>query len=48
MSSLALAIAAESAQRLVSPTTVAFDQAIIVAVIGLAVNLAQVGDGGEF
>lgn len=38
---VALAIAAESAQRLVLPSTVAFDQAIIVAAIGLAVNLAS-------
>ena len=38
---IALAIAAESAQRLVSPTTVAFDQAIVIAIIGLAVNLVS-------
>ncbi|HOZ27115.1 MAG TPA: CDF family Co(II)/Ni(II) efflux transporter DmeF [Hyphomonadaceae bacterium] len=38
---VALAIAVESGQRLISPTTVAFDQAIIVAVIGLAVNLVS-------
>ncbi|MFT3725766.1 MAG: CDF family Co(II)/Ni(II) efflux transporter DmeF [Hyphomonadaceae bacterium] len=36
---VALAIAFESAQRLISPSAVAFDQAIIVAVLGLAVNL---------
>lgn len=38
---IALAIGVESAQRLVIPTTVAFDQAIVVAVIGLAVNIAS-------
>lgn len=47
---VALAIAVESAQRLISPSTVAFDQAIIVAVIGLAVNLvsaALLADSGH-
>lgn len=38
---VALAIAVESGQRLLSPSNVAFDQAIIVAVIGLLVNLAS-------
>lgn len=36
---IALGIAVESVQRLVNPTSVAFDQAIIVAALGLAVNL---------
>lgn len=38
---IALAIGAESVQRLVTPSTVAFDQAIVVAVVGLAVNLVS-------
>ncbi len=38
---IALAIAVESAQRLLNPTSVAFDQAIIVAAAGLAVNLVS-------
>lgn len=38
---IALAIGAESVQRLLTPSTVAFDQAIVVAVIGLAVNLVS-------
>lgn len=38
---VALAIAVESAQRLISPSIVAFDQAIIVAAIGLLVNLVS-------
>lgn len=38
---VALAIAAESLQRLVQPGHVAFDQAIIVAIIGLIVNLVS-------
>ena len=38
---VALAIGAESAQRLLKPTVVAFDQAIIVAGVGLAVNLVS-------
>lgn len=38
---IALGIAVESGQRLLSPTTVAFDQAIIVAVVGLVVNLVS-------
>ena len=38
---VALAIAVESGQRLLSPTNVAFDQAIIVAAIGLVVNLVS-------
>lgn len=38
---IALAIGAESIQRILSPTTVSFDQAIIVAAIGLAVNVAS-------
>ena len=40
---IALAIGAESIQRIVTPTTVSFDQAIIVAVIGLAVNIVSAG-----
>lgn len=36
---VALAIAVESAQRLIAPGAVAFDQAIFVAVVGLVVNL---------
>jgi len=36
---IALAIGAESVQRLLTPSTVAFDQAIVVAVVGLGVNL---------
>lgn len=38
---IALGIAVESGQRLLSPTNVAFDQAIIVAVVGLVVNLVS-------
>jgi cation diffusion facilitator family transporter len=38
---VALAIAVESAQRLLSPTNVAFDQAIMVAALGLVVNLVS-------
>lgn len=38
---ISLAIAVESGQRLLSPTNVAFDQAIIVAVLGLVVNLVS-------
>jgi len=38
---IALAIGVESIQRLLAPTAVSFDQAIIVAVIGLAVNLVS-------
>lgn len=38
---IALAIGVESAQRLLTPSTVAFDQAIVVAVIGLAVNIVS-------
>lgn len=38
---IALAIAVESAQRLLNPANVAFDQAIIVAVVGLVVNLVS-------
>ena len=35
---LAVVIAAESVDRLISPVDISFDQAIIVAVVGLAVN----------
>ncbi len=38
---IAVGIAFESAVRLFNPTTVAFDQAIIVAAIGLGVNLVS-------
>ncbi len=38
---VALGIAVESFQRLLAPASVAFDQAIVVAVIGLAVNLVS-------
>lgn len=38
---IALAIAVESGQRLIAPGAVAFDQAVIVAVVGLAVNLVS-------
>lgn len=38
---IALAIGAESVQRILSTATVAFDQAIAVAAIGLAVNLVS-------
>ncbi len=38
---ISLAIAVESGQRLLSPTNVAFDQAIIVAALGLVVNLVS-------
>jgi cation diffusion facilitator family transporter len=38
---VALAIGAESGLRLVAPTTIRFDEAILVAVLGLAVNLAS-------
>lgn len=38
---VAVAIGAESGLRLVSPTQIRFDEAILVAVLGLAVNLAS-------
>lgn len=38
---ISLAIAVESGQRLLSPTNVAFDQAIVVAALGLVVNLVS-------
>lgn len=38
---IALAIGAESVQRLLVPGRVAFDQALLVAVVGLAVNLVS-------
>jgi cation diffusion facilitator family transporter len=38
---ISLGIAVESVQRLMRPTDVAFDQAIVVAIIGLVVNLAS-------
>ena len=38
---IALGIAVELGQRLLNPTNVAFDQAIIVAVVGLVVNLVS-------
>ncbi len=38
---VAVAIGAESGLRLVSPTPIRFDEAILVAVLGLAVNLAS-------
>jgi cation diffusion facilitator family transporter len=38
---VALAISVESVQRLLYPGAVAFDQAIVVAVLGLAVNLVS-------
>lgn len=38
---IALAIGAESLQRMVSPTLVSFDQAIVVAAIGLGINLVS-------
>jgi cation diffusion facilitator family transporter len=48
---IAIAIGAESVQRLMAPGRVAFDQALAVAAIGLAVNLASAwllaGHGGE-
>lgn len=48
---IALAIGAESLQRLLTPSPVAFDQAIAVAVIGLVVNLISAlllaGGGGH-
>lgn len=53
LAAFALLMAWESIQRLISPTAIAFDQAIIVAVIGLVVNIvsAQVlippGQNGE-
>lgn len=37
----AIGIAAESVQRLVNPQTIAYDEAIWIAVLGLAVNLAS-------
>lgn len=49
----ALVMAAESAQRLLHPVAIAFDQAILVAVVGLLVNAASVfilgghGDDGH-
>lgn len=46
---IALAIVVESAQRFLSPINVAFDQAIMVAVLGLGVNIVSAmflaGDG---
>ena len=46
---IALAIVVESAQRFLSPINVAFDQAIMVAVLGLGVNVVSAvflaGDG---
>lgn len=48
---IALAIGAESIQRMLSPNAVSFDQAIVVASIGLAVNLVSAsllaGNGGH-
>jgi cation diffusion facilitator family transporter len=38
---IALLICYESALRLLNPVTIAFDQAIVIAVLGLAVNLAS-------
>jgi cation diffusion facilitator family transporter len=38
---VSLAIAAESLQRLFNPQSVAFDQAILVAILGLVVNLVS-------
>tara|TARA_R110002049_G_scaffold116033_2_gene268321 strand:- start:4137 stop:5045 length:909 start_codon:yes stop_codon:yes gene_type:complete len=39
---VALMMAIESIQRLIEPQTIRFDEAIIVAIIGLAVNIASV------
>ncbi|MEQ8733283.1 MAG: CDF family Co(II)/Ni(II) efflux transporter DmeF [Rhodospirillaceae bacterium] len=41
LAAFAFLMAWESVQRLISPTTIAFDQAIIVAVIGLFVNVVS-------
>jgi cation diffusion facilitator family transporter len=41
LTSTALAVAVESIQRLLNPETIAFDQAIPVAVLGLVVNIAS-------
>ena len=38
---VALIMAIESIQRILSPTTILFNQAIIVAIVGLTVNLAS-------
>jgi cation diffusion facilitator family transporter len=38
---VALFIGAESAQRLVAPTAIDFDQAILIAIVGLAVNIVS-------